>query len=383
MWPRPADDEIVTTFCDRVTPERKATTARPRSLAIKAVGEAMAPASGSHSSGGKHPGAGAEPSTKAAAGRDRFVASRSRLLPALSLAVLVGLAGCADDAPPTTATAPVPEARVAAADPGQGLTTELDGVEPEVVAGTLAELTGDEGAARAAFEHALGSSAAPSSAAARAALHLARLEARAGKRRQALDLAARAAALAPSDVAIADGIAELRADVVAASAAGDVRGPAVGTVLVGVSPQVAAAFAVAERSLAAVHGFQPRAFDVLLGAKEDAIEGVVARYRKLVDAGGLAQVAADYRIGSLYHDLGLSLLFAPLPPGFDPSVQAGLRDVLRGRALAYCKRAAASYRATLAGPASPDAELWRLAAESDLRTVIDVLREAGEREDAP
>jgi hypothetical protein len=309
--------------------------------------------------------------------------SSSALVLAVISTVMSTLGACGDRTLPVTSSPPQAEARIATADPGQGLTTELDGAAPEVVAGTLAELTGDAAAARTAFEHALVSPAAPSSAAAKAALHLAQLEARTGKRRQALDLAARAAALAPTDVAIADGIAELRADVVAASAAGDVRGPAVGTPLVGVSPKIAAAFAVAERSLAAVHGFQPRAFDVLLGAKEDAIEGVVGQYRKLVEAGGLAQVAADYRIGSLYHDLGLSLLFAPLPPGFDPSVQVGLRDVLRGRALAYCKRAASFYRASLAGPALPDAELWRLAAESDLRTVVDVLREAGEREDAP
>jgi hypothetical protein len=254
-------------------------------------------------------------------------------------------------------------------------------------------------AARAAFEHALASPAGQPDAAAQAALHLARLEARGGKRRRALDLAARAAALAPGDVTIADGIARVRADVVAASGAGDVRGPRVGTSLPGVTANTATKFAFAERALAAVHGFQPRALDVLLGAKEDAIENVVARYRAVIDAAaahagrpsdsaaepdvGLAQVAAEYRIGSLYHDLGLALLFAPLPPGTDPSIQGGFRSMLRSRALAYCKRAASSYRASLAGSAPADAELWRLAAEADLRSVLDVLREAGEREDAP
>jgi hypothetical protein len=299
------------------------------------------------------------------------------------LAGLVFVSACGNDAQPVANVPESAPARVSVADPATGMTTELDGVAPEVVAGTLAELMGDDAAARAAFEHALSSPGAPTVVAAGAALHLARLEARTGKRRRALDLAARAAALAPTDAAIADGIAQVRADVVAESGTGDVRGPRIGTTLPGVEAKVASGFAAAERALAAVHRFQPRAFDVLLGAKEDAIEEVVTRYRAIADVGGLAQIAASYRIGSLYHDLGLSLLFEPLPPGFDPAVQVGLREVLRRRALAYCKRAAASYRASLGGSASPDAELWRLAAEADLRGVLDVLREAGEREDSP
>ena len=78
----------------------------------------------------------------------------------------------------------------------------------------------------------------------------------------------------------------------------------------------------------------------------------------------LAQIAAEYRIGSLYHDLALGLLF-------------GGAAELRGRALAYLKLAATAYRASLAGPTLPDAELWRLAAETDLRNARDVLAAAG------
>ena len=53
-------------------------------------------------------------------------------------------------------------------------------------------------------------------------------------------------------------------------------------------------------------------------------------------------------------------------------------SALRARALAYLKKAIAAYEACLAGPAPPDAELWRLAAETDLRAARDVLGKAGE-----
>jgi hypothetical protein len=98
-------------------------------------------------------------------------------------------------------------------------------------------------------------------------------------------------------------------------------------------------------------------------AKEDATEDLVARYRAIADIGGLAHVAAEYRIGSLYHDLALGLLFER-------------QGELRGPAIAYLKSAAAAYKASVAGPSFADAELWRLAAETDLRTAQDVLAAA-------
>jgi hypothetical protein len=231
----------------------------------------------------------------------------------------------------------------------------------------LAELSGDVAGARTGFETLLASPDAPASLAARGALHLAQFEARAGRSRRALDLGARAAALAPDDVAISDGIAQLRAVVVAASGAGDIRGPRAGTALAGIDPKVAEAFATAERLLAAVHRFQPRPFEVLLGAKEDATEAVVERYRAIAEHPGLPHIAANYRIGSLYHDLAFGLLFEL--PQLVPS--AGV--ALRMRALGYLKAAIAAYEACLAGPAPPEAELWRLAAETDLRAARDVL----------
>lgn len=88
-------------------------------------------------------------------------------------------------------------------------------------------------------------------------------------------------------------------------------------------------------------------------------------YRAIRDKGpGIAQIAADYRIGSLDHDLALGLL------------TGGVAE-LRLRALAYLKSATASYRASLAGPRLPEAELWRLAAETELRNARDVLAAAG------
>ena len=298
---------------------------------------------------------------------------------ALFLAMVV--AACTDDSAPPAAPPAAPSASRAAADPAQGVTTELDGVAPAFGEGVLAELAGDEAAASAAFARVLAAPDAPVALAARAALHLAQIESRAGvpsSRRHALDLVARAAALAPSDVVIAEGVAQLQADVVAASGAGDIRGPRLGIALTGVDPKVAEAFAAAERALAAVHRIHPRAFIEALSTsirfKEDATEEVVAKYRAVAEHGGLAQIAADYRAGSLYHDLALGLLFE-LPPELDPSVAAALRRTLRASSLAYLKKAVEQYRACLAAPAIADAELWRLAAETDLRNARDVLGE--------
>jgi hypothetical protein len=300
----------------------------------------------------------------------------------LLVGLWLGLAGCGDDARPRQRPIEATAPDRAAADPARGVTTELDGASPAFGDAMLAELTGDLAAARAGFERVLAAGDTPPPLAARAALHLAQLASRTGKRRRALDLVARASALAPSDVVVAEGVAELQADVVAAAGAGDLRGPRLGTALPGVAPAVADAFAAAERALAQVHRLRPRpvleALSTSIRLKEDATEDVVQRYRAVAEHGGLAQIAASYRAGSLYHDLALGLLFE-LPPELDPAVAAGLRRTLRGRAVAYLKKAVVEYRASLAAPKHPDDELWRLAAETDLRGARDVLGEAGER----
>jgi hypothetical protein len=297
--------------------------------------------------------------------------------------VLVLVLGCRGSERAPDRAPPAAPIHAAAADPAAGITTDLDGAAPELDDGLLAELTGDPDAARAAYEKVLAAPETPSAVAARAALHLARLEARVGKSGRALDLGARAAALAPSDLAITEGLAQLRADVVAASGAGDVH-PPIGTALPGVAGRNADRFAAAERVLEFLHRRQPRPIELLLGDREDATEGLVARYHQLESAGGLAQIAASYRIGTLYHDLALALLFelqeGNIVAKLEPTVAAGVRRTLRGRAVMYLKRAAAAYRTSLAGPESGDAELWRLAAEDGLTGVRDVLREAGEGE---
>ena len=386
------DDRIVTTFCEVVTPRDSVAKPRRARFVIKELGEAMAPASGSPPCGGGRPGAGAAPIARAriattAAREPRPGPRRAGLTCAWTarcwlVACLVALVACGDDARPRPAGVEPSAPDRAAADPARGVTTELDGAAPAFGGAVLAELTGDPAAARAGFEHVLAASDAPVPLAARAALHLAQLEARAGNGRRALDLVARASALAPSDVAIAEGVAELQADVVAAAGAGDLRGPRIGTPLPGVEPRVAEAFAAAERALAQVHQLRPRpileALSSSIRAKEDATEDVVQKYRAVAEHGGRAQIAASYRAGSLYHDLALGLLFE-LPPELDPAVAAGLRRTLRGRAVAYLKKATTEYRASLAAPKHPDDELWRLAAETDLRGARDVLGEAGER----
>jgi hypothetical protein len=322
----------------------------------------MAPASERTPFGGRRGGAGAAP------------------------LVLVGLAlvfACACGDPEERRVVPeaAPVANRTAADPSAGMTTELDGSAPAFGDAVLAELTGDEIAARAGFEKVLAAPDVPSALAARAALHLAQLESKAGRTGHARDLALRASTLAPNDPVIIEGGAQIRAREVAASNAGDIRGPRLGTPLTGVDPAVADAFAVAEKALERVHKLRPQpiieTLSTSIRAKEDATESAVAQYHAIAEHGGLAQVAGHYRAGSLYHDLALGLLF-DLPPELDPNVAAGLRRTLRDRARVYLRRAAAEYKLALDVPNVADSE-WRLAAETDLRAAQDVLGEAAER----
>jgi hypothetical protein len=355
------DDNIVTTFCGSVTPRCEAANRSLARFATKELGEAMAPASEREPSGGTCFGAGAPP---------------------VFFAVLLALAACGDDGPSTINATPAQHAGSAVADPARGMHTVLDVSAPSFGEALLAELTGDDAGARAGFERVLSASDAPPALSARAALHLARMDARAGKTRHALDLVARAAALAPSDVVVAEGVAQVEAEV-GARGAGDIPGPPLGTPLPGVAPKVAQAFAAAERALERVHKLHPRPFIEALSSsirlKEDATEDAVAKYREVAEHGGLAQIAASYRIGSLYHDLAVGLVF-DLPPELDPNVAAGLRRWLAGQALIDLRRAVTAYRACLAAPALPEDKLWRVAAETDLRAALDLL---GEGSDGP
>jgi hypothetical protein len=288
------------------------------------------------------------------------------------------LASCADSAPSSTTSAPLTSEPPAVADLGRGVTTDLDGVRPAFADAVLAELLGDNDLARANYERVLGDGDIPTSLAARAALHLAQLESRTGNPRKALDLVVRAAALAPGDNAVVEGFAQVSADSAAASGSDNIPGPPPGTILAGVDMPTAKAFAAAERQLVAVHRLRARpvieALSSSIRAKEAATENTVGMYRSVAAAGGLALIAGHYRAGSLYHDLALGLLFE-LPPELDANVAAGLRRTLRFRALAYLRKAVDEYKLATDAAPQPDGELWRLAAEKDMKAARELLGE--------
>ncbi len=289
------------------------------------------------------------------------------------------VAGCGSDTAPQVEATHSGSASRPSADPAVGMTSELDGIAPVFGEAVLAELTGDDAAARAGFERLLAASETPPMVAARAALHLAQLESLRGKTRHALDLVARAEALAPGDAVIRDGVAQLRVDSVAEKREADLRGPSVGTPLRGVQPAVAEAFAAAERRLGAVHKLRRRPPIEALGrtvrAMERGTEELVAAYHAIAKHGGVAITAARYRAGSLYHDLALALLFE-LPPELDANVAAEIRRTLRARAFGYLRKAVLEYKASLATPPDGDAEVWRSAAETDLGGAQKILEAA-------
>lgn len=295
--------------------------------------------------------------------------------------VLLLLVACTDEEKPHAAPQAKPEVDRRAADLAEGLTTELDTASAAFGDGVLAELMGDAAAARAAFDRVLASSETPPLVAARAALHLAQLMSREGNRRDAMDLVARAEAFAPNDPEISRGVKQLRGDLVSAAGTGEVRGPRPMTPLPGIQAVVADAFLEAEKRLVAVHRIRVRpVFTSLYGSlvmKENATDSLVAKYRAVAEHGGLAEIAARYRAGSLYHDFATSLFVVVLPPELGDTEQAQARERYRARAWANLERAAAEYRASLAVPATPDAELWRLAAETELRRATALLEARG------
>jgi hypothetical protein len=297
--------------------------------------------------------------------------------------LLVCLLACSEKEAPRPTTRIAGDHDRAAADPASGTTTELDGAAPSFGDAVLAELTGDDAAARTAYENVLGAADVPSTVAARAAIHLAQMESRAGRTRHALDLVARATALAPTDPVVSAGAASLQADIVAAAGAGDIRGLPLGTPLPNVPADVADAFAAAERDLAKSHRTRLRitieALTKSINYKVDQTLAVVTKYQAIAKRGGLPSIAATYRVGSLYHDLALELVFADLPPELERRSADGLKATLRGLAITYLRKAVTEYKACLDAPQHPDGELWRLAAETDMRRATDVLRAAGVR----
>jgi hypothetical protein len=111
--------------------------------------------------------------------------------------------------------------------------------------------------------------------------------------------------------------------------------------------------------------------------KENATNNLIAKYRAIAEAGGLAEIAAHYRAGGLYHDFATSLFVVVLPPELGDTEQAQARERYRARAWANLERAATEYRASLAVPAAVDSDLWRLAAETELLRATTLLEARG------
>ncbi len=287
------------------------------------------------------------------------------------------LDACTTDPRPPPAEAPA-DAAVAAPARDAGAAPSREAARDFWSAYLEAQVDGDVTTARVGYEAVLARAGEDPAAAARAAVELAELEALDGNRRRALELLARAQSLAPDDPSVADAADALSARL-AATPAGqrDVRGPAPGAPLPGVADAVQQEWRRAEQLLLKAHHMRMKpVLEALSGsvrAKESATEAAVRAYRGVAEAGGLAAVAAEFRAGTLYHDLAVELVF-DLPPELDPGVAARLRRTLRASAVAYLKKAVASYQRALAEPVTgPDVDPWRVAAEASERSARELL----------
>lgn len=350
-------DKNVTFFCKDVTPREGALTTGSRRFGTTVMGEAMASAPGKNASGGLDSGAGATPVL-------------------LLLAAL--LAACSPDRREPPAAVAIDAAPVSA-DRGDAGVPGSRAVAREFWSAYLeAQVGGDLAAARQGYEDVLARAAEDPTAAARAAVELAELEALEGNRRRALELLARAQSLAPDDAPVADAAGALSARLAATPAGrSDVRGPAPGTALSGASEEVQAQWRQAEALLLTAHRLRMKpVLEALSGSvrrKEAATEAAVRAYREIAAIGGLATVAAEFRAGTLYHDLAVELVF-DLPPELDPGVAARLRRTLRASAVSYLRRAVAAYERALESPATgEDVDPWRVAAEASARAARELL----------
>lgn len=350
-------DKNVTFFCKDVTPREGALTTGSRRFGTTVMGEAMASAPGKNASGGLDSGAGATPVL-------------------LLLAAL--LAACSPDRREPPAAVAI-DAVPVSADRGDAGVPGSRAVAREFWSAYLeAQVGGDLAAARQGYEDVLARAAEDPTAAARAAVELAELEALEGNRRRALELLARAQSLAPDDAPVADAAGALSARLAATPAGrSDVRGPAPGTALSGASEEVQAQWRQAEALLLTAHRLRMKpVLEALSGSvrrKEAATEAAVRAYREIAAIGGLATVAAEFRAGTLYHDLAVELVF-DLPPELDPGVAARLRRTLRASAVSYLRRAVAAYERALESPATgEDVDPWRVAAEASARAARELL----------
>jgi hypothetical protein len=217
--------------------------------------------------------------------------------------------------------------------------------------------------------------------AARAALHLAELEAWRGNRREAIDLVARATALGEQDRDIVERADQLQDGIAALQGArsGDVRGPSLGKSLKGASEEARAKFAKAEKRAATYYknDVKPRIEDPQAGARsrQRAVEVAERAYRAVTDLGEpTATVAAEFRIGSLYHDLAVALVSEQPPELLDRRAIGRLRRQQEIRAARYLRTARAAYRRSLVIEEDPASDRWRRESEKGLQSVEVLLR---------
>jgi hypothetical protein len=293
----------------------------------------------------------------------------------------MALAACGDGAGEAPVPGAVRDAAVVRQEPKRPLE---DPWAQRYYEGYLAEtVRGDVAAARAAFEEVVAGAGQESPrAAARAALRLAELEALAGRRRKAVELLARASVLGRDDPAIVEQADRLQVQLASVRAqASEVRGPPLGAELPEVAGKAHALFAAAETELGEYYAIalQPRleALRASVRSKERATEQAVRAYREVVATGEpTAVVAAEFRAGSVYHDLAIALMF-DLPPELEPQAAAKMRRSLRARALGYLRKAEAAYGRSLEAVEGLEGqggiERWRAPAELGLRSVRDLL----------
>jgi len=215
--------------------------------------------------------------------------------------------------------------------------------------------------------------------AARAALRLAQLETLQGNRREAVELVARAVALGGQDPDVVEQADALQDELGAVQATGtDVRGPPLGTELTGVSDEAKAKFGKAEKLSRGYYqdSTRPRIEDPQAGARarQRAAELAERAYGAVIDLGEpAAAVAAEFRIGSLYHDLAVSLV-SEQPPELERRALGRLRRQQNSRAARYYRTARAAYRRSLAFGQDDSSDRWRREAQKGLESVEVLLR---------
>jgi hypothetical protein len=258
---------------------------------------------------------------------------------------------------------------------------EPDDQERFLHANHLRSVSGDIAGARRVLGAIAANPATAPSLRAQAALRLAEMAELAGNRRQALSHLDQAKSLAGTGHALALEADDRRARILTAAPLSDVRGPVPGSVpLKGEAPAVSAAFRRAEHLLGSYHRVivAPSLENIneVLRTKRRALAAAVAEYQKVASSGTTAaQVAAQFRIGAMYHHLAEAIAFES-PAELLPSVALRLRRELRGESAGYLRRALGHYRGAAALQPAVPADPWRSLARREAETLGLVLGKA-------